>query len=325
MRLHSLLIAAFTAAAFTLGGPAAAQGAYPDRPIRIIVPIAAGSVTDVVLRAAAQELAPRLGQPIVIDNKPGASGIVGAEACSKAVPDGYTVCAVYHATMSFNPLTHDKLPYDPQKDLLPIGQLFFVTEGLFAPATLPVSTVAELRAHAGRNPKALNFGTLGEGSLQELMVAWLNHEWKSDIVGIPYKGGGPISTAISAGEIQLAQMGIGNFIGVMQGGKVKLLAVSGTKRHPSLPQVPSAAEAGLAGFTARPWWGLAAPVGTPAPAIARLNAEFARLFREPKFVEFLEGRYVEPAVGSAQDFAAFLKADRENAAALVQLARQAKR
>ena len=185
--------------------------------------------------------------------------------------------------------------------------------------------MAELRAYAGRNPKALNFGTLGEGSLQELMVAWLNNEWKSDIVGVPYKGGGPISTAISGGEIQLAQMGIGNFIGVMQGGKVKLLAVSGNKRHPSLPQVPSAAEAGLAGFTARPWWGLAAPVGTPPAAIARLNAEFARLFREPKFVEFLEARYVEPAVGTPQDFAAFLKADRDNAAALVQLARQAKR
>ena len=121
MRLHPAMKLAFAAAAFAVLGTAAAQGTYPDRPIRIIVPIAAGSVTDVVLRAAGQELAPRLGQAIVIDNKPGASGIVGAEACAKAVPDGYTVCAVYHATMSFNPLTHDKLPYDPQKDLLPGG------------------------------------------------------------------------------------------------------------------------------------------------------------------------------------------------------------
>lgn len=306
-------------------GAAGAQADYPSKPIRIVLPIAAGSVTDVVLRAAAQELAPRLGQQLIIDNKPGASGVIGADTCAKAPPDGYTVCAVYHATMSFNPLTIEKLPYDPQKDFVPIARLFFVTEALVVPASLPVANVAELRQHAEKHPKVLNFGTLGEGSLQELMVAWLNQEWKTDIAPIPYKGGGPIATAVAAGEIQIAQMGVGNFLGPMQAGQVKALAVSADRRSRLLPNVPTAAEAGLGGFASRPWWGLAAPVGTPAAVVAKLNSEFARLFREPKFVEFLESRYIEPAPTTPQEFAAFLKSDRESAANLVKIAQGSKR
>jgi tripartite-type tricarboxylate transporter receptor subunit TctC len=304
---------------------AAAQQDYPARPIRVIVPLAAGSITDVALRAAAQELAPRLGQPLVIDNRPGASASVGSEACAKAPPDGYTVCAVYLGSMSLNPYTMGKLPYDPDKDFAPIVRMFQVIEGLFVPASLPVASVADLKAYAVRNPGAVNFGTLGEGSLQELMVAWLNQEWKTSITGIPYKGGAPIATAVAAGEIQLGQMGIGNFAGPLQAGKVKLLAVSGDKRSPLLPQVPTLKEAGLGGFSSRVWWGLAAPAGTPAAAVARLQAEFARLLAEPKFVDFMDSHYLEPAYLPAQEFGAFMKADRQQAESLVRLAQQPKR
>jgi tripartite-type tricarboxylate transporter receptor subunit TctC len=300
---------------------AVAQQAYPNKPVRILVPIAAGSVTDVVMRAAALELSPRLGQPVLIENRPGASGIIGAEACARAAPDGYTACAVYHATMSFNPLLFEKLPYDPQKDLVPVTNLYFVIEALMAPAALPANSVAELKALAIARPGALNFGTLGSGSLQELLVAWLNDQWKVSIAGIPYKGGGPIAAALAANEIQLGQMGIGNFLGQIQAGQVKALAVNGNKRSPLLPAVPTAAEAGIGGFPSRPWWGLAVPSGTPREAIARLNAEFVRLFREPKFMEFLEARATEPVPGTPEEFAAFLKADREGAAALVRLAK----
>ena len=297
---------------------------YPAKPIRFIVPIAPGSVTDVVVRAAAQELAPRLGQPLVIDNRAGASGIIGAEACARAPADGYTICAVYHAIMSFNALTHDKLPYDAERDFAPVTNLYFVTEALVVPAALPVASVEELRSHARSNPRALNLGTLGEGSLQELFLAWLNREWQVAIQGIPYKGGGPIASAVTAGEIQMGLMGVGNFVGAIQSGRVKPLAVSSQRRAAALPNVPTMDEAGLAGFRSRPWWGLAAPAGTPPAAIERLNAEFVKLLREPKFLEFLEGRFVEPAPGTQQEFAAFLKADREVAASLVRLARQGK-
>ena len=299
-----------------------AQQDWPSRPVRIIVPLAAGSVTDVVLRAAAQEIQSRLGQPILIDNKPGASAIVGTDACAKAAPDGYTLCAVYFGSMSLNPHTTPRLSYDPERDFAPIAKLFQVTEGLFVPATLPVSNVAELRAYAASHPAAVNFGTLGEGSLQEMLLAWLNREWGTAIAGIPYKGGGPISTALSAGEIQVAQMGIGNFTGVLQAGKVKALAVSAEKRSPLLPQVPTLKEAGLGGFSARVWWGLAAPAGTPAAILQRVNAEFTRLLQDPKFVEFLDARYIEATPMSPQQFAAFMKADRDQAAALVKLAQQ---
>ncbi|WP_167784690.1 Bug family tripartite tricarboxylate transporter substrate binding protein [Ramlibacter rhizophilus] len=315
-----LLRAGLAAALLGAATLAAAQADWPTRPVRVIVPLAAGSVTDVVLRAAAQELQPRLGHPIVIDNKPGASGVVGTDACAKAPADGYTFCAVYLASMSINPHTIAKLPYDPDKDLVPVGKLFYVTEGLFVPATLPVGSVAELRSYAAAKGNAVNFGTLGEGSLQDLMVAWLNNEWKTRIAGIPYKGGGPISSALGAGEIQVGMMGVGNFTGLMQAGKVKPLAVSSQQRSPLLPQVPTMQEAGLGGFTAHVWWGLAAPAGTPPAAVERLNAEFNRLLKDPKFAEFLQGRYLVPAGGTSQEFAAFLRTDREQAATLVKLA-----
>lgn len=314
------LLAAFGLAS----GSAAAQSDYPNKPIRLLLPIAAGSVTDVVLRAASGPLGQRLGQQVLIDNRAGASGIVGAEACARAAADGYTVCAVYHSIMSYNPYTFDKLPYDPERDFAPVTNLFFVTEGLVVPGSLPVQSVAELRAYAVKNPTGVNLGTLGEGSLQELFVSWLNREWNSSIVGIAYKGGGPIANALGAGEIQIGQMGIGNFLGLIQAGKLRPLAIAASQRSKLLPQVPTMAEAGLGGFPARTWWGLVVPAGTPAPVIARLNAEFVAVFRDPKFAEFMEGRYVEGAAGTPQEFAAFLKSDREAAKMLVRLAAPAK-
>ncbi len=305
-----------------VGAFASAQTAYPSKPIRLLVPIAAGSVTDVVLRAAVPLLSQRLGQPVVIENRPGASGVVGAEACAKASPDGYTICAVYHSIMSFNPYTFDKLPYDPDKDFAPVGRLFFVTEGLVVPAAFPVNSVSELKAYALQHPNGVNLGTLGEGSLQELLVAWLNREWKTKIVGVPYKGGGPIANAVTSGEIQMAQMGLGNFIGLLQGGQLRAIAIAADKRSKLFPNVPTVQEAGLGGFPSRPWWGIAAPAGTAPPVVARLNAEFNAVFRDPKMLEMMEARYVEPALTSSPEFTSFLKTDRESAGVLVRLANQ---
>jgi tripartite-type tricarboxylate transporter receptor subunit TctC len=317
---------AFAAVALTLGAASSmAQADYPNRPVRLLLPIAAGSVTDVVLRAASGPVAQKLGQSIVIDNRPGASGVIGAEACAKAAPDGYTVCAVYHSIMSYNPLTIDKLPYDAERDFAPVTHMFFVTEGLAVPAGLPVNSLAELRAYAQKNPAGVNLGTLGEGSLQELFVAWLNREWKTSIAGIAYKGGGPIANALTGGEIQIGQMGLGNFIGLIQAGKLKPLAVAASQRVKQLPQVPTMGEAGLGGFPARTWWGLAAPAGTPAPVVAKLNAAFVAVLRDPKFMETMESHFVESAAGTPQEFAAFLKSDREAARGLVKLAGPAKR
>ncbi len=298
---------------------------YPDRPIRIILPLAAGSVTDVVLRAASPALSEALGQTVVIDNRPGASGIVGAEACAKAQPDGYTLCAVYHAIMSFNPYMFDKLPYDPDKSFTPVNRLFYVIEGLVVPASLPVKSVADLRDYAQKNPSKVNFATMGPGSMQELMVAWINREWKTQIVDVPYKGGGPIANAVTAGEVQAAQMGLGNFIGLIKAGKLRAIGLAADTTSSDLPGVPTIAQAGLGGFPSRPWWGIAAPAGTPAAVVERLNRAFTTVFQTAAMREMMVSRYIEEAVDTPAEFTAFLKKDRQAAGMLVELAREPKR
>ena len=304
---------------------ACAQPAYPGKPIRVIVPIAAGSVTDVIMRAASQELSARLGQPLVIDNRTGASGIIGAEACAKATPDGYTICAIYTATTSVNPYVFDKLPYDPAADFAAITHLYYVTGALVVPASLPVNSVAELRTLVTGKPRAVNFGTIGPGSYPEVFLKWLNNQWKTDLTAVPYKGGAPIVTALLSGEIQASAAGLGNMIGQLQGGQIKALAISGAKRSRLFPNVPTMAEAGLGGFAGNLWWGLAAPAGTPKHVVMRLNAEFVKLFKEPRFAEFLDSQAVEPVLTTPEAFAAFLKADREWTATLIKPAQRPSR
>jgi len=325
MRTHrpvSILFAAAFGLALATSAPAQAPTpTWPDRPIRVIVPIAAGSVTDVIMRATAQELAPRLGQSLVIENKGGASGIPGAQSCAQAAPDGYTICLVYHSTMSINPLMFDKLPYDPDKDLVPVTHLYFLVEALFVSSALDVNSVADLKALAQKSPAALNYGTLGPGSFPDLFLRWMNNSWNVNVVGIPYRGGGPIAQALVAGELQVAKMGLGNFVGLLSTGKIKPLAVAAPRRSPLLPDVPTFAEAGVA-YPGFGWWGLAAPKGTPQPIIDRLATEFAAVERDAKFVEFLEKQAVQPNPGSPAEFATFLKKDRQDAEFLIKLSNQ---
>lgn len=298
--------------------PARAQ-TYPDRPVRLIVSIAAGSVTDVIMRAAVAEMAPRLGQQLVIENRGGASGILAAQSCAQAAPDGYTLCVIYHSTMSYNPLLFDRLPYDADRDLVPVTRLFFLTEGLFVNAGLGVNSIAELKALAQSKPAGLNYATLGDGSFPDLFMRWLNNQWGIQIVGVPYKGGGPAAQALAANEVQLTRFGVGNFMGLIEAGKVKALAVSADKRSPLLPDVPTFAETGL-NYPGQGWWGLAAPRGTPKAVIDRLNAEFVRQFNDPKFAGYLEKQSVVPATTTPEGFVQFLKEDREAAASLIKLA-----
>jgi len=271
------------------------------------------------MRAAANELQPRLGQPLIIENKGGAAGILAAQSCAQATPDGYTVCAIYHSTMSYNPLLFTKLPYSPD-DLAPIGRLFFLIEGVFVSSDLGVSSMAELKTKAQAKPDALNYATLGDGSFPDLFLRWLNNQWGTKIQGIPYKGGGPAAQALAAGEAQLTRFGVGNFLGVLDSGKVKALAVSAPHRSPLMPSVPTADEAGIGGYPGQGWWGLAAPKGTPPEVIARLSDEFAKLFNEPKFKTFLDKQSVVSAPTSPQEFVKFLQEDRKAAEALIKIA-----
>lgn len=293
---------------------------YPDRPIRLIVSIAAGSVTDVIMRAAAVELGQRFGQPLIIENRGGASGIIAAQACAQAAPDGYTLCVIYHSTMSYNPLLFDKLPYQPDRDLVPVTRLFFLTEGLFVSSALGVNSVAELKALTQSKPDGLNYATLGEGSFPDLFLKWLNNQWGTKIVGVPYKGGGPAAQALAANQVQVTRFGVGNFLGLIEAGKVKALTVSAGKRSPLLPNVPTFAEVGFGGYPGQGWWGLAVPKGTPPAIVDKINAEFVKVFSDPKFIAFLDKQAVVAAPTTPAGFAAFLQEDRKAAETLIKIA-----
>jgi tripartite-type tricarboxylate transporter receptor subunit TctC len=317
MRKFLLLLVACLVAAWP---PAGRAENYPDRPIKMIVSIAAGSVTDVIMRTAAAQLQQRLGQPVIVENLGGASGIVAGQSCAQAKPDGYTICVIYHSTMSYNPLLFSKLPYDPDTDFVPVTRLFWLVEGMFVPASLHVNSVAELKTLTQSKPNGLNYGTLGEGSFPDLFLRWLNNQWHTQIVGIPYKGGGPAAQALASGEIQMTRFGVGNFMGLIQAGQVKALAVTSAKRSPLLPEVPTYAEVGWGAYPGQGWWGLAAPKGTPPAIVAKLNSEFVKLFTEPQFTAFLDKNAVVSATTTPEGFAQFLKEDRKAAEALIKIA-----
>jgi tripartite-type tricarboxylate transporter receptor subunit TctC len=320
MTMRALKHAAFALLALAVATATAHAQGYPNKPIRLIVSIAAGSVTDVIMRAAAAEMQGRLGQPLIIENIGGAAGILGGKTCAQAAPDGYNLCVIYHSTMSFNPLLFSNLPYNPDSDFVPVGRLFFLVEGLFASSAINVSTVAELKALAQSKPDGLNYATLGEGSYPDLFLKWMNNQWGTRIAGIPYRGGGPAAQALAANDVQVTRFGVGNFIGAIESGRVKALAVSSAKRSAVLPNVPTFTEVGWGDYPGQGWWGLVAPKGTPPEAVAKLSSEFQKLFSDPKFMAVLEKQAVVPAATDPVAFAAFLSQDRKDAATLIKIA-----
>ena len=304
--------------------PASAQ-TYPSRPIRMIVPIAPGSVTDVAARLTAQELSDRMGAPVIVENRPGANMVIGGAECAKAAPDGYTLCVVSPDTMSFNPFTVPNLPYDPDKDFRPVTNMYYVIEGLVAKQALPANSVAQLRALAAARPDALNFGTLGARTTTDMYRLWLGELWKTSFVGVPYKGGSEIIAALLAGTIDVSKIGVGNMAGQLDEKKLKVLALRSSGRNARLPDVPTLAEVGLSGFPGGPiFWGLTVPAATPDDIVKRIYSEIVPIIRGPKFAAFAQQQFVEPDGSTPEQFAAFLKEDRANAGKLLKLYAAAK-
>jgi tripartite-type tricarboxylate transporter receptor subunit TctC len=299
--------------------PAAGEAqTYPDRPIKMIVPISVGSITDVAARLTAAELQQRLGQPVVVVNKPGAAMVLGGTECAKSAPDGYTLCVVSPDTMSFNPLTFANLPYNPDKDFTPVIDMYHVMEGLMVPAAAGLDTLEALRAKAVAEPGKLNYGTLGERTTTDAFRQWLGEHWHTKFVAIPYKGGSEIIGALLGNDIDVAKIGVGNMTGQLKEGKIKILALNASKRSPELPNVPTFKETGLNAFPGGPiFWGVVVPTGTPAPIVARLHDELAAIIHSQKFIDFADKNYLDPVGGSTGDFAVFLKRDRQDAKVVV--------
>ena len=302
---------------FMVAASAFAQS-WPSKPIRVYLPQPPGSGVDIILRKAFEEIQPRLGQAMVVENRPGGNSVVASEACAKAAPDGHTLCVLNTDPLVSNPLLYSKLPYNADRELRPITNLYYILTGVFVKSAVPVGSMKELETYARAKPGVLNTGTFGPRSSLDMSRLFLGDKWNTGITGIPYPGGPQIFNALAAGDIDMAALGAYGGLSLIKSGKVKLLAVSGSRRLPMFPEVPTLAELGLGDFpSGHSWWGLLGPSGMSDAVTQRFNAEFVRTFREPKFAAFLADLITEPNVGTPEQFAALIRADRERVANLI--------
>ena len=286
---------------------------YPARPVRVIVPSGAGGNNDVTTRGLAQALADSLGQPFVVDNRGGAEGIIGAEACARAAPDGYTLCSTAINVMTFTPVLRRKLPYDTERDFSPVAHQGYLDAVIVAHPSLPATSVAELIALAKAKPDAISWATFGPNTSSFYYMEWLRRTRAAPFLHVPYKTSPQSHTANIAGEVMVNLYGAGLAVAPIKAGKLRALAVTGDRRSVLLPDVPSFKEAGI-DLPIRTWYGLFAPAGTPRDIVQRLNSETQRVMAQPGFVEkFLTAVGLShPGAMTPEEFAAFLKRDRKS-------------
>jgi len=287
--------------------PAFAQ--YPNKPIRVIIAQAPGSATDVISRVVGNRLSEALGQPIVIEARPGAGGALGTEAAARSAPDGYTLFMANNSTHGSNPALYSKLPYDAVNDFAPISMVASVPYVLVVEPALPVNSVQELIALAKSRPGKMNYASAGNGSTHQFCGELLKSSAGIDLVHIPYKGSPPGITALMAGEVSLMFANLTDIGAQIRGGKVKPLAVTTLKRAELLPNVPTMVEAGVADFEITSWFGLLAPAGTPAPIVARLNAEVVKVLAREDVRSTLGAQGLNVASSSPEQFAAHIKSE----------------
>jgi tripartite-type tricarboxylate transporter receptor subunit TctC len=281
---------------------------YPNKPIRLILPFQPGGTTDIIGRIIGQKYAERFGQPVVPENRPGAGSNLGIELAAKAKPDGYTMVLTSPA-LTVSPGLYKKLNYDPVKDLAPISM---VVEGhyvLVIRPALPIKNLKELVAYAKANPGKLNYGSGGIGTAPHLAGELLKSLAKIDIVHVPYKGANLAMTGVMAGEVDMVVIGITNAVAQIQAGKVRGIAVLSNARVPSLPDIPTAKEAGIDNFEVTSWYGLLAPAGTPRDIISRLNAEWAKIATDPDTKEKMEKAGFETVAVTPEQFSEFINQD----------------
>jgi tripartite-type tricarboxylate transporter receptor subunit TctC len=286
------------AATIVLCAQSALAQRYPEKSIRFIAPYAPGGATDLLTRTLAQKLTEYLGQTVVADNRPGAGGNIGAEIAAKSAPDGYTILLAPVSPMAINvTLYGKKLPFNPEKDFAPITLVAKVPLVIVVNLGVPAKTLQEFIALAKSRPGKMTYGSSGNGSSNHLTGAMLMSAAQLDMVHVPYKGGGPGMVALLGGEIDMMVAQIPSSRQLHLSGKVRALAISGARRSPALPDVPTIIEAGVPGFDATSWYCVVAPAGTPKPIIDRLNAEIVKALNTPEMRQRLadDGAEVEPS------------------------------
>jgi tripartite-type tricarboxylate transporter receptor subunit TctC len=290
--------------------------AWPSKPITLIVPFPAGGTTDVLARALADKLTPTLGQSVIVESKPGAGATLGADFVAKSKPDGYTllVGAVHHTIASS---VYKKLPYDFQKDLLPITTIALVPNVLVVNPSTPAKNVAELVALLKAKPGFYTYGSNGNGTAQHLIGTQFQNATGTEMVHIPYKGSGPLATDLLGGQIAMSFDTVTPVLPHIKAGKLRPLAVTTAKRSSALPDVPTLDEAGLKGFNIGTWFGVLAPTGTPKELLARLNAEMVKVIQSPEFRKRMEEIGAEPVGNSTDQMAQQIKDETDKFAKLV--------
>jgi tripartite-type tricarboxylate transporter receptor subunit TctC len=301
---------AVLAAGLLIASIASAQQ-FPSKPIHVILPFAAGGLLDGTVRAISQQVSQSVGQPVIVENRPGGGTFIGMGACAKAAPDGHTVCITTPDSLSYNPYLYAKVPYNAEKDFAPVTNLVFTNNLIVAHASAPFNSFKEMIAYAKENPGKVTWGSWGIGSIPHVYLEAINKHFGVDILQVPYKGAGQAYPAILAGEVHVTYGGIGFSVPHIKSGKLKPLATT-PERSDLVPGVPTMQELGIEpGLPS--YFGVFAPGKTPAPVLEKLAAEFSKALRAPKVQEFLKAQTLEPVGNTPSEFAAFVRADREKA------------
>ncbi|HZR02186.1 MAG TPA: tripartite tricarboxylate transporter substrate binding protein [Burkholderiales bacterium] len=316
MSIWRWLASAFVTA-IVIAGPALAQQDFPNKPIRLIVPNPPGGATDVLARILAEEMTASLGQPVVVDYKAGASGTIGSELVAKSKPDGYTLVMGHAASHATSPSMYRALPYDPIKDFAPVCLVATVTNILVVNPQLPVHSVRELIALAKAKPHQLTFGSGGVGAITHLAGELFAQMADIDIVHVPYSGSAPAITNLLGGHISMMFENMPGVINQVKAGSLRGLAVTGVKRSPAVPDLPTVAEAGVPGYEAVSWFGVLAPAGTPRPIVEKLNHAMVLALKKPDVQVRLEKMGAEGVASTPEEFATLLVNERDKWAKVI--------
>ena len=279
---------------------------YPSKPIVLVVPFAPGGTSELISRLVAQKLTERLGQQVVVENRPGAAGNIAMEQVARAAPDGYTLILGHIGTLAVNPAMFPKLPYDAIKDFAPVSLIAAVPNIVTVNPAVPAKTLKEFLDLARAKPGSINYGSAGNGSAGHLAMEYLKRIAKTDMVHVPYKGTGPMLTDLLAGQTQATFTGSSPLIPHIKSGKLRALAVGSAVRIPSLPEVPTIAESGFAGFETSQWYGIIAPAKTPPAIIQKLSLEIAQVMKQPDVIARLSGDGTVMIGSTPNEFAAYI-------------------
>jgi tripartite-type tricarboxylate transporter receptor subunit TctC len=307
-------------AALCLIAPAAQAQTYPAKPVRIVVPFTPGGSTDILARALGQALSEAWKQQVIVENKPGAGGIIGAEAVARAAPDGYTLLMGHIGTLAVNPTLYPKLPYDAITDFAPVALVAMVPNVLVVHPSVPARTVNELIALAKAKPGALSYSTGGTGSAAHLATEYFKLATGTDILHVPYKGAAPAVTDLIGGQVSMTLTGLPPLLQHVRAGKLRALGVASATRLPQIPEVPTIAESGVSGFEATQWYGVVAPARTPPALVDRIAADIRKALERPDLKQRLEAEGAQPTSLGPAEFGAFIRKEIERWAKVIRAA-----